>query len=123
MVPLTIVSLLFGAAASAAGLLAADRMHLMVAITSAASVSEVMLPIGHWAFTAMWMAVIAVLARDGRRDAMYRCLGVALALHVVVLVTLFVAKLSDREAFSARAYLIYAQVFCMTTLAAAIGWS
>ena len=120
---LIIISVLFGAAATAAGVLAADRMHVMVTLTSSASVSDLMLPTGHWIMTAAWMAAAVLVSTANRRDVIYRCVAVGIALHMLILVALFVGKLSDRDAFSARAYLLYAQLFCMTVLAIAAAWS
>lgn len=119
---LTIISLLYGIAATAAGVLAVDRMHLMLTLTSSVSVSDIMLPFGHWLSVAAWMATVAVLVPGERRAALYRCVGAGLALHALILVTLFVDKLGDREAFSAMVYLWYARLFCMATLALATAW-
>ena len=117
---LLIVSVFFGLVATIAGVMDADQLRVMLTVTSSGSVSEIMLPFGHWFLAAAWMAAVAMLLPGDRRDALYRCLGVALALHALILVTLFVDKLADREAFSARIYLIYARLFCMTALAAAL---
>ena len=57
-----------------------------------------------------------------RRVAIARCFGVGIALHALILVTLFVDKLSDREAFSATVYLMYARLFCMAVLALSTAW-
>ncbi len=119
---LTIVSLLFGIAATAAGVLAADRMHLMLTLTSSVSVSDVMVPFGHWLMVAAWMAIVAMMTSGERRAALLRCVGVGLVLHALILVTLFVAKLSDREAFTATIYLIYARLFCIAALALSSAW-
>jgi hypothetical protein len=121
MLPLTIVSLLFGIAATAAGVMAVDRMHVMLTLTTSVSVSDIMLPIGHWLFASAWMAIVALMISD-RRTAFYRCVGIAIALHALILVTLFVGKLSDREAFSATVYLIYARLFCVAVLALSTTW-
>lgn len=123
MIPvLTIVSLLFGISATAAGVMAVDRMHAMLTLTSSVSVSDVMFPFGHWLLAAVWMAVVATMVPTERRAALTRCVGIGIALHVLILVTLFVAKLGDRDAFSATVYLLYAQLFCMATVAASMVW-
>ena len=122
MPALTIVSLLFGIAATAAGVMAVDRMHVMLTLTSSVSVSDLMLPVGHWLIVAAWTGIVALMTRSQRRDAVYRCLAVGFALHALILVTLFVAKLSDREAFSATVYLMYARLFCMAAVALSTAW-
>ena len=119
---LTIISLLYGIAATAAGVLAVDRMHVMLTLTSSVSVSDVMLPFGHWLSVAAWMAIVAALVPHPRSAALYRCAGVGFALHALILVTLFVDKLGDREAFSATVYLWYARLFCMATLTLSTAW-
>ncbi len=118
----TIVGLLFGIAATAAGVVAVDRMHLMLTLTTSVSVSDLMVPFGHWLLVAAWMAVVAVTIGGDRRAALTRGLGVGLALHVLILVTLFVDKLGDREAFTATVYLLYARLFCVAALALSTAW-
>src|SRR5215218_1967687 len=118
----TSVSLLFGIAATAAGVLAADRMQVIVTLASALSASEIMLPVGHWGLAGLWMEIVAMITGGNRRALLWRCVGVAIALHVLILVTLFAGKLSDREAFSATVYLMYAWLFCMSALASATAW-
>jgi hypothetical protein len=119
MIGLAIVSLLFGVAATAAGILAVDRMHVVLTLTP---VSDLMLPVGHWSLVLAWMAIVAALVPTERHSALARCFGVGLALHAIVLVTLFVDKLGDREAFSATVYLLYARLFCMAALSIATCW-
>lgn len=122
MAGLTIAGVLYGIAATAAGVLAPDRMHVMLTLTSSVSVSDLMLPLGHWLMTAAWMAVVAMMVTADRGAALRRSVGVGLVLHALILVTLFVDKLSDREAFSATVYLLYARLFCIASLALATGW-
>ncbi len=108
--------------ATAAGMLAADRMQLIVPVSSGASVSELALPIGHWAAVGLWTLSMLGLARANRRRVIFRCIGVGLALHVLILVALFVPRLSDRAAFSATVYLLYARAFCVMAIALSTAW-
>jgi hypothetical protein len=68
------------------------------------------------------MAAVA-MAPAPPRDVIYRCIGAGFALHVLLLVALFVPRLTDREAFSSGLYLNYARLFCVTMLAIATGWA
>jgi hypothetical protein len=117
------VSILFGSVATVAGLLASDRMQMMLTLTtSGVSENEVMLPIGHWLLAAIWITIVALMIDSGRRAAIARCVGVAIALHTLILVTLFVDKLTDREAFSAVVYLRYSQLVCVAALSVSTAW-
>lgn len=113
---------LFAVAATAAGWLAPDRMRVLVPVTSSASVSEIVFPIGHWIAVVAWAAAVVWQHPSDRRTILYRCIGVGLALHALILLALFVPRLADGAAFSAAAYLIYARVFCATALGIATAW-
>ena len=115
-------TLLFAVAATAAGLWAPERMRLMVPVTSSLSVGEIVFPFGHWFAVAVWSAGVWWLHPADRRLAVRRCIGIGAALHALLLVALFVPRLSDREAFSASVYLIYARIFCAAVTAAATAW-
>lgn len=117
-----LISLLFGLIVTGASLFALDRTQLMVAVTSTSSVSEVVLPFGFWALAAIWMAAAIAMHPAATHDVIYRCLGVGFALHVLLMVALFVPRLADREAFSSGIYLIYARLFCVTALAISTAW-
>ena len=103
-------------------MLAADRMQIIVTVSSSASVSELALPIGHWVAVGMWALSIVGLVPANRRQVIFRCIGVGFALHVLILVALFVPRLDDRAAFSATVYLIYARVFCVMAMALSTVW-
>ncbi len=97
-------------------------MRLMVPVTSSASVSDIVLPIGHWLAVAAWTAAVVWRHPADRRAILYRCFGVGFALHALILVALFVPRLDDRAAFSAAVYLVYARMFCVTALALSTAW-
>ena len=115
-------TVLFAVVATAAGWLAPDRMRLLVPVTSSVSVSEIVFPIGHWIAVVAWAAAVVWRHPSDRRAILYRCIGVGFALHALILVALFVPRLDDRAAFSAAVYLVYARMFCATTLALATAW-
>ena len=117
-----LISLVFGAAATAAGILASARMQLVMPVSSRVSGTEVALPIGHWAAAAMWIAAVVLFHRTDRRQVVMQCVVIAFALHVLILLALFVPRLQDRAAFSASIYLLYAQAFCAAALGAATAW-
>ena len=116
-------SIVFGAVATAAGLLAPARMQLIVPVSVSASVADVAFPIGHWLLAAIWIAVVMTLEPANRRRALMQCIAIAFALHLLILLALFVPRLRDEAAFSARIYLLYARMFCVTALAAATFWA
>jgi hypothetical protein len=116
-------SIVFGALATAAGLLAPSQMQLIVPVASSASVGEVAFPIGHWLAAAIWIAVVLSAERGDRRHVLLQCIAIAFALHFLILLALFVPRLRDEAAFSARVYLLYAQWFCVIALAAATAWA
>ena len=87
-------------------------MRLLVPVTSSASVSEIVFPIGHWIAVVAWAAAVMWRHASDRCTIIYRCIGVGFASHALILVALFVPSLGDREAFSAAVYLRYAQMFC-----------
>ena len=97
----------------------ADRMQVMVPVTP---VSELVLPIGHWVAVGLWTLSMMRLASGNRRQVIFRCIGVGFALHALILVALFVPRLDDRAAFSARVYLIYARLVCVMTVALSTAW-
>ena len=117
-----LLSLVFSIVATAAGMLAADRMQVIVPVSSGASVSELALPIGHWAAVGLWALSMVWLAPANRRHVVFRCIGVGFALHALILVALFVPRLSDRAAFSATVYLLYARAFCVMAIALSTAW-
>ena len=117
-----LLTLVFAIIATAAGMLAADRMLIIVTVSSSASVSELALPIGHWVAVGMWTLSMVGLVPANRRQVIFRCIGVGFALHVLILVALFVPRLDDRAAFSATVYLIYARVFCVMAMALSTAW-
>jgi hypothetical protein len=121
-VRLFLISAAFGLAAAAVSLFALNRSQLMVTVTSTSSVSEVMLPLGFWALAVMWMAAAIAMRPAPARVVAYRCLGVGAALHLLLLIAMFVPRLNDREAFSSGLYLMYARVFCVGTVALATAW-
>lgn len=114
--------MIFGSVATAAGMLAADRMQVIVPVSSGVSVSELALPIGHWAAVGLWTLSMVALAPANRRQVIFRCIGVGFALHALILVALFVPRLSDRAAFSATVYLLYARAFCVMAIALSTAW-
>jgi hypothetical protein len=115
-------TVLFAVVASAAGWLAPDRMRLLVPVTSSASVSEIVFPIGHWIAVVAWAAAVVWRHPSDRRRILYRCIGVGVALDALILVGLFVPRLDDRAAFSAAVYLVYARMFCAMALGLATAW-
>ena len=117
-----LLSCVFAIVVTAAGMLAADRMQVIVPVSSGASVSELALPIGHWAAVGLWTLSMVWLAPANRRQVIFRCIGVGFALHALILVALFVPRLSDRAAFSATVYLLYARAFCVMAIALSTAW-
>ena len=115
-------TLAWAVAATIAGLLAPDRMRLMIPVGSTQSVGEVVIPFGHWLAVIIWTAGVLWWSHDDRRTVLLRCLGVGLAWHAFVLLASFVPRLSDREAFSASVYLIYARLFCAGAIAIGTVW-
>lgn len=115
-------TLAWGVAGTAAGLMVPVRMRLMLPVVSTQSASEVVIPFGHWIVVAIWAAGALWWARGERRAVLLRCIGVGLAWHVLILLALFVPRLSDREAFSASIYLIYAQLFAAGAIALGVAW-
>jgi hypothetical protein len=116
------VTVLFAVAATSAGWLAPERMRLLVTVTSSASVSEIVLPVGHWLAVVAWTAAVVWRHPANRRTIIYRCIGVGVALDALILVALFVPRLADRAAFSATVYLVYARLFCGMVLALSTAW-
>ena len=112
----------FAIVATAGGTFAPTQMQVLVPIISSASVSELGLPIGHWAAVGLWVLGVQWLAPIDRRQVIFRCIGVGFVLHLLILVALFVPRLEDRAAFSATVYLIYAQLFCVTAVAVSTTW-
>jgi hypothetical protein len=98
--------------------LAPERMRLMVPVTS---VGELVIPFGHWIIVSLWTAG-ALWICGASRTLLWRCVGVALAWHALVLLALFVPRLSDRAAFSASIYRVYATAFCAGASAVATAW-
>jgi hypothetical protein len=119
----TAITLLFGAVATIAGLFATNYMRVLVSVTSSASVAEVAVPVGHWLLAAAWLIAVANLIGREQPGVAFRCAAVAFVLHVLILLTLFVDKLNDREAFSASVYLWYARLFCSAALAGTVVWA
>ena len=113
-------SLGFGAAATVAALLLSQYTQLTVRVAQSASVGEIVVPFGHWLLAAIWAATVTWQADDARRRA-FTCVAVAFVVHLVLLIALFVPRLSDREAFSSTAYLRYAEMFCAAALALCAG--
>ncbi|OGA75709.1 MAG: hypothetical protein A3G81_15295 [Betaproteobacteria bacterium RIFCSPLOWO2_12_FULL_65_14] len=119
---LAAVTLLFAVAATAAGLLAPDRMQLLMPVSPSGAASEVVFPLGHWLAVALWACVVALVAGEARARVVYRCIGVGLALHVLLLLTMFARRLGDPAAFSAPAYWMYARVFSGIVAAGSSAW-
>ena len=118
-----LLTCVFAIAATAGGMLAPNRMQVLVPIVSTASVSELGVPIGHWVAVALWVLAVGWLSPVlDRRRAIVWCIGVGFVLHWLILVALFVPRLEDRAAFSATVYLIYAQVFCVLAVTLSTMW-
>ena len=114
----------FAIVATAAGMLAADRMQ-----RDGAGVVE---RVGERDRAADWsLGCRGACGRCSSRgdwlpriaaQVIFRCIGVGFALHVLILVALFVPRLGDRAAFSATVYLMYARLFCVTAIAMSTAW-
>ena len=116
-----VFSLVCGAAAAAAGLLAPSRMQPLVTLSSGVSFSEIGVPVGHWLVMAAWMAGLWWW-QPAVKAPVAKWVVLGFALHALVLVALFIPRLNDRAAFSATIYLYYAHLFCAAMLAAATAW-
>lgn len=115
-------TLAWAVVATAGGVLAPDQMRLMISVGSTQSAGEVVIPVGHWIVVMIWTAGAIWLSNQDRRQVLLRCIAVGLAWHAFVLLASFVPRLSDREAFSASVYLIYARLFCAGAIAIGAVW-
>ena len=116
-------SLACGVASTLAALLIPSYTQLTVPVARMESVSEIVIPFGHWIIVGVWAAIVAMHRTADTRRLIFKCVAVGFASHFVVLVALFVPRLGDREAFSSAAYLRYAQLFCIGVLAGCTAWA
>lgn len=118
-----VASLACGAAATLGALYLPGYMQLIVPVATSASVGEIVIPFGHWLVVGVWMVFVMWQRPADARRLLFKCLVVGFALHVAVLLALFVPRLADREAFSSTAYFRYAQMFCIASLALTVLWA
>lgn len=115
-------SLALAAAAVAAVLLVPERAQLVLLIASSGA-NEVVFPVAYWLAAGLWVWLAASVLGEPARPVVARAIGVAVTLHVLVLLASFAARLADPTTFSTPFYWTYARLFSATVLAGATWWA
>ena len=115
-------SVLFAIAAIVLVMVVPDRAQWVLYIASNGA-NEVVFPIGYWLTAGLWVFLSTRVVDGPSRLVAARAAGVAIVLHVLLLLALFSARLDEPELFSASFYWQYARLFCGAALALATWWA
>ncbi len=117
-----IATVLFVAVASVAVMVVPDRTQWVIPIESGGA-NEIVLPAAYWAAVGAWTWLMARRMRLSISQVAPAAIVVAILLHFLLLLAMFVPQVGDPSRFSTGFYLLYARAFCGLALTLACAWS
>jgi hypothetical protein len=117
-----VVAVMLFALGVASAFVAPERLALVFEVVEAKTLSEVVIPIVFWGAMAACAVYLAAGGRVPLSRAAARVLLAGFVAHALLLLAASVPYVTDRGAYSAGVYWIYARMFCAAVLGAGFAW-